>query len=203
MAPIVLIALIANLKTPKSQNLKKPTSKQMQSQKFAMSGYFAVLISIALITGASSFNATRNIVKQSTNIPYAYVGLMENKELVAGLSKYNYLLSYTAPANYVGVFANVHWISKAPNDIVLKDRLDIELRLLCFSSDVNCKPATPLIPNAELQKYGLIEYQSPFTTRTFNALSPRDRFRVNFEAFGLPPTVIPERFIGGNPYYNK
>ena len=203
VAPIVLIALIANLKTPKSQNLKKPTSKQMQSQKFAMSGYFAVLISIALITGASSFNATRNIVKQSTNIPYAYVGLMENKELVAGLSKYNYLLSYTAPANYVGVFANVHWISKAPNDIVLKDRLDIELRLLCFSSDVNCKPATPLIPNAELQKYGLIEYQSPFTTRIFNALSPRDRFRVNFEAFGLPPTVIPERFIGGNPYYNK
>ena len=201
VAPIVLIALIVSLKPPKSHGSKKPTPKQVRTYKFAMAGYFSVLISIALFAGASSFNATRNIMKGGTVIPYAYRFLMENKELAAGLSKYNYLLSYTATANYVGVFANVHWISKAPNDIVLKDRLDIELRLLCFSTDTSCKPATPLIPNAELQKYGLIEYQSPFTTRDFALLSPRDRFRVNFEAFGLPPTVIPERFIGGNPYY--
>lgn len=203
VAPLVLIALIASLKTPKPNSSKKPTPKQIRTHKFSMAGYFSVLITIALITGASSFNATKNIVKQGTAIPYAYGALMEDAELQEQLSTYNYLLSYTAPANYVGVFANVHWISKAPNDIVLTDRLDIPLRLLCFSNDTNCKPTTQPIINQKLQMYGLIEYPSPFTTREFAALSPRDRFRVNFEAFGLPPTVIPERFIGGNPYYNE
>jgi hypothetical protein len=40
------------------------------------------------------------------------------------------------------------------------------------------------------------------TTKEFAELTPRLRFDENFRVFGQDPQVIPERFIGGNPYYN-
>ncbi|MEI6021385.1 MAG: insulinase family protein [Bacteroidota bacterium] len=119
------------------------------------------------------------------------------------LSENNYLVTYIADANYLGIFADVHWISKAPNDMILKDRLDVPLRILCYSYDGNCKPATPRISDPVLEKYGLIQYESPYTTREFAALTPRERYAANFNATGQAPFEIPERFIGGNPYYNQ
>jgi hypothetical protein len=203
VAPIVIIAVIASIRTPKPLKATKATSKQVSSHKYATMGYQAVLICIALVTVVSSFNATKNQTKQSGVISYAYAPLMQDAAAQETLSKYNYLVDYVADANYLGVLSDVHWISKAPNDIILKDRLDVPLRVLCYSYDGNCKPPLPRISDPVLEKYGLIQYESPYTTRQFAALSPRDRYAANFKALGQPPFAVPERFIGGNPYYNK
>ena len=203
VAPIVVIAFIAILKEPKSSGSKKASGKQAQTKKNSALGYQVVLISLAIITAGSSLNATNNNAKQSGVISYAFAPLMQDKQAQATLSSNNYLVSYIADANYLGIFADVHWISKAPNDMILKDRLDIPLRILCYSYDANCKPSTPRISDPVLEKYGLIQYESPYTTREFAALSPRDRYAANFNAVGQAPFEIPERFIGGNPYYNQ
>jgi hypothetical protein len=88
------------------------------------------------------------------------------------------------------------------NDIKLDSRESKEMRLICYSVDTNCKPATKRISDPELEKFGFIQYESPISSLEFSKLSPRDRYRVNFEVFGIAPQEIPERFIGGNPYYN-
>jgi hypothetical protein len=203
VAPIVVIAFIAILQAPKQTGSKKSSNKQGKVGKNSSLGYQSVLISLAIITAASSFNATANNAKQSGVIPYSFAALMQDEQAQEILSKNNYLVTYIADANYLGIFADVHWISKAPNDMILKDRLDAPLRVLCYSYDGNCKPATPRISDPVLEKYGLIQYESPFTTREFAALTPRDRFTANFNATGQAPFEIPERFIGGNPYYNQ
>lgn len=162
-----------------------------------------VLIIFTLFSLVTATSATAELNKTGTVIPYEFKPLFENKKIQTELSKYNYLTTYIPGANYLGVFGDVHWISKAPNDQVLKDRVEIELRLICFSADANCKPSTQRISNPELEKFGLITFQSPITTKEFVALSIKDRYKVNFEVFGIPPQEIPERFLGGNPYYNK
>ncbi|MEI7541060.1 MAG: hypothetical protein WCJ89_06245 [Actinomycetes bacterium] len=202
VAPIVVIAFIAIIKSPKLLGLKKPTPQQLHSHKISKFTYQSVLFALVILTVASSFNATKNNAKQSGVISYSFAPLMQDQQAQATLSKYNYLVDYIADANYLGIFADVHWISKAPNDILLKDRLDIPLRVLCYSYDANCKPSTPRIPDPILEKYGLLQYESPFTTREFAAFTPRDRYAANFKALGQPPFTVPERFIGGNPYYN-
>jgi hypothetical protein len=203
VAPIVVIAFIAILQAPKQTGSKKSSNKQGKAGKNSSLGYQSVLISLAIVTAVSSFNATNNNAKQSGVISYSFAGLMQDEQAQKTLSENNYLVTYIADANYLGIFADVHWISKAPNDIILKDRLDVPLRVLCYSYDGNCKPATPRISDPVLEKYGLIQYESPYTTREFAALTPRDRFTANFNATGQAPFEIPERFIGGNPYYNQ
>jgi uncharacterized membrane protein len=203
VAPIVVIAFIAIINAPKQQAVKKGKEKQIKARQNGSLGYQSVLISLAIITAASSFNATANNAKQSGVISYSFAALMQDEQAQEILSKNNYLVTYIADANYLGIFADVHWISKAPNDMILKDRLDAPLRVLCYSYDGNCKPATPRISDPVLEKYGLIQYESPYTTREFAALTPRDRFTANFNATGQAPFEIPERFIGGNPYYNQ
>jgi hypothetical protein len=203
VAPIVVIAFIAIINAPKQQAVKKGKEKQVKASQNGSLGYQSVLISLAIITAASSFNATANNAKQSGVISYSFAALMQDEQAQEILSKNNYLVTYIADANYLGIFADVHWISKAPNDMILKDRLDAPLRVLCYSYDGNCKPATPRISDPVLEKYGLLQYESPYTTREFAALTPRDRFTANFNATGQAPFEIPERFIGGNPYYNQ
>jgi hypothetical protein len=84
----------------------------------------------------------------------------------------------------------------------LEDRLDIELRLICFSVDTTCLPSTERISSPKLESFGFMIFKAPMTTREFEALTPKARFDENFKAFGQEPQVIPDRFIGGNPYYN-
>ena len=163
----------------------------------------AILTLIALAVFATSASATNELSKTGTTVPNEFKPLFQDAKLQEELEKYNYLTTYIPGANFLGIFGNVHWISKAPNDQVLGDRINAELRLICFSADTNCKPTTPRISSPGLESFGLIVYQSPITTKQFAELSIRDRYKVNFTAFGLAPQEIPERFIGGNPYYNK
>ncbi len=152
---------------------------------------------------ATSASATSELSKTGTIIPYEFKPLFQNEKIQNELEKYNYLTTYIPGANFLGVFGNVHWISKAPNDQILGDRMNAELRLICFSADTNCKPTTPRISSPELEKYGLIVFESPITTKEFIALDVRQRYNTNFTVFGIEPQIIPERFIGGNPYYNE
>ena len=202
VAPIIIIVWIASLKTPKSVVGNKTSSSEAKAFKFASSGYISLLLIISLIAVTSSYVASRNIATQGTEIPYTFAKLSQDKTAQRELAKYNYLTPYILSANYLGVIGNVHWISKATNDIELKNRLDVPLRLICYSIDTNCKPTTPRIPNARLESFGLIQYQSPLSTRQFAALSPKDRYKENFLVFGMTPIAIADRFIGGNPYYN-
>lgn len=201
VTPIIVIAWIASFKTPKTLSGAKVSSTQMKSHKYATSGYLTVVSIAALIATLSSYVATKNIATQGTGIPYTFAKLIDDQTAQEELTKYNYLTNYIMSSNFLGVIGDIHWISKAPNDLELKDRLDLPLRLLCFSVDTSCKPTTPRIPNAKLESFGLLQYESPITSREFAALSPRDRYSANFKALGVAPIEIPERFIGGNPYY--
>ena len=60
VAPIVVIAFIAILQAPKQTGSKKSSNKQGKAGKNSSLGYQSVLISLAIITAASSFNATSN-----------------------------------------------------------------------------------------------------------------------------------------------
>jgi hypothetical protein len=201
VTPIIVIAWIASFKAPKALSGAKTSSAQMKSNKYATSGYITLVSIAALIATFSSYVATKNIATQGTAIPYTFAKLIDDKAAQEELKKYNYLTNYIMSSNYLGVIGDVHWVSKAPNDLELKDRLDLPLRLLCFSVDTSCKPTTPRIPDAKLESFGLLQYESPITSREFAALSPRDRYSANFKVFGVTPIDIPERFIGGNPYY--
>ena len=150
----------------------------------------------------SSYNSSENLTKQGTNIPGEFGKLLDDPEIQRELSDFNYLTPYITAANFFGVFGNTHWISKAPNDLILEDRLDVELRLICFSADTTCLPSTERISSPKLESFGFMIFKAPITTREFVALTPKARFDENFKVFGQEPQVIPDRFIGGNPYYN-
>jgi hypothetical protein len=201
VTPIIVIAWIVSFKTPKALSGARANSTQIKSRKYATYGYVTAVSIAALIATFSSYTATKNISVQGTAIPYTFARLIDDKDAQAELAKYNYLTNYIMSSNYLGVIGDVHWVSKAPNDLELKDRLDLPMRLLCFSVDTSCKPTTPRIPDAKLESFGLLQYESPINSREFAALSPRARYDTNFEVFGVTPIEIPERFIGGNPYY--
>jgi hypothetical protein len=101
----------------------------------------------------------------------------------------------------MGILGAKYWISKAPNDFILDERINNELRLLCFALDEGCKPLTERIINIDLDKYGIYQYASPISTAEFKSLTIDERFDINFKAFGLPIEEVPEKFKGGNPYF--
>ena len=72
------------------------------------------------------------------------------------------------------------------------------MRIICFASDVACKPNSLEIASA-LNKYGLRVFQSPITTAQFVDLPIIDRYNAATDAVGQERLQIPERFIGGNP----
>ena len=97
------------------------------------------------------------------------------------------------------MLGDVHWVGKAPNDQLLGDRLDLEMRIICLVQDKVCNPPGGEIQGSALNKYGYRVFNSVVTTSQFAALSARERYQASFEAVGQPAFVVPERFIGGNP----
>jgi hypothetical protein len=204
VTPLIIILWVTsfklpNQKSPRNSNMKMLTSRDRHVSKI---GFALSLLIVTGIPMVSSFSATKSLSTQGTTIPYDFAELIENKSVQKRIKDYNYLTPYILSANFLGVIGNVHWVSKAPNDIKLDSRESKEMRLICYSVDTNCKPATKRISDPELEKFGFIQYESPISSLEFSKLSPRDRYRVNFEVFGLTPQEIPERFIGGNPYFN-
>ena len=159
-----------------------------------------MLSTICLISGIH-FQETyfRNI--QTTIIPNALGNIISDREIQKEFEKFNYLIPYKPEYNYMGLLGASYWISKAPNDFILDDRINKELRLICFALDAGCKPLTNRIENKKLDFYGIYQYASPISTSQFNSLTIDQRFDLNFEVFGLPIEEVPEKFKGGNPYF--
>jgi len=166
-------------------------------------------ISIALITIISSVVLINSIYVEnkfsSSNdtiikVPNTYRNLLNDKKLYNYLDSNNYIMPYKPAYSFAGLFGVNYWISKAPNDMNLNSRINNPLRLLCFKGDNVCNPKTEPIQNPELEKYGIIEFQSQLTTIEYSKLSIIERYNYATDSFGQPRINIPEKYLGGNPY---
>ena len=185
MAPFVIISLILVL-------LKSSATKISKS----------ILYTLLIITVVSSISSENTFSKnpEVTIVPYEYSDVLKNNEIKQYLLSNNYLMPYKPSYSFAGLFGAEYWISKAPNDMNLNSRLSNELRLFCFQGDPNCKPPTEPIANSLLQKYGMLEFKSKLTTEEFHKLSVAEKFNYNFDSFGMDRQVVPQKFMGGNPY---
>ena len=149
---------------------------------------------------ASTIAANEGLIKQQEySYPATSSVILNDEQAQAELRNYNYLTTYRALSNVLGFVGDTYWVSKAPNDMLLKTRMGNEMRLICFTADVACVPKTPEITGNVLNKYGFRVYQSPITTAAFAALKPLDRFYAAMDAVGQPRFDVPNRFVGGNP----
>lgn len=192
VSPILLILFFRVLETSKLSRTKDLTS--------GTTLIIPVLLTATALISVSS--AQLVLYKNATTLPYEFKTLLEDDALQEELESHNYLVPYVLSSNLFGVMGNVHWISKAPNDIIPGDRINSGLRLICLIQDPSCKPTTPEI-QTNLNRYSIKVFQAPITTKQFFALPLIERFNVNFTAFGQPIQEIPERFIGGNPYFSR
>jgi hypothetical protein len=159
-----------------------------------------LLVSVALF---SSNNAVANAMNQGTTISSNFKELFSDSEAQREFSEYNYLASYVETSTNLGVLGDIHWISKPTNSIDLRSRRNNELRLICFESDLYCKPTAKLIKDSKLIQYGFKVFESPVTVEAFEKMTTIERYNINFIAFGLEPIKIPKRLLGGNPYFNE
>jgi hypothetical protein len=191
VAPLIIMTWVLTQETRvKLKNLGKTKTS------------IAIIGLLAVVSASSGISATANLDESSTKIPYGYANFLANSNLQEEIASNNYLIPYTASSNFFGVLGNIHWISKAPNDIVLGDRVNRPLYLMCFSTDPGCKPITSRVPNRLLEENGIFVYVSPITSAEFMKLPILERYKYNFTVFGQPVQEIPERFLGGNPYFN-
>jgi len=183
--------------------LESDYNSRMKYRRFEISKvipvFLAVITAFSLVGAVSVSN---KLSTQGSTISSEMKELIENKELQKRLASYNFLTPYVLSANYLGVLAEIHWISKPPNDMNLANRMDRELRLICYLGDPNCEPSTEKIPDPDVERFGLIQYASPITSEQFAGLSTPERYEFNFNVFGMKPITIPEKFMGGNPYLN-
>ena len=152
---------------------------------------------IAILTANSANSALYR--KAEYSMSSDQLGIYSDIAAQAQLSSYNYLTTYRAISNILGVLGDVHWISKAPNDQRLDTRLDRELRVLCFVADSACQGPAGEMKVPELNKFGLKVFRSSISTVEFAKLSPLNRYYASMDAVGQERIQIPERFIGGNP----
>jgi hypothetical protein len=78
-----------------------------------------------------------------------------------------------------------------------------ELALLCFIGENICNPKTAKISNQyspALAKYGIVEYESTLSTLEYSKLTIKERFDYAFDVMGTGKAIIPDKYMGGNPY---
>jgi hypothetical protein len=162
-----------------------------------------LIMGFAALGLMSGFNVTKNIDEQGTSLSQSQLSIHHDLAAQQELTSYNYLASYVESSSNLGLLGDIHWISKPTNSINLENRLTRGLRLICFKTDLYCNPETKEIVNSGLIKYGLRVFESGISTKEFASLGVLDRYKVNFELFGLEPIKIPKYLQGGNPYLNN
>ena len=180
----------------------KSGSKGNRHKLSTLKGWYGMTtpISFVLLAAVSANSSNAALYRKAEfSMPARQLEIYNDLQAQAELENYNYLTTYRAISNLLGVIGNVHWISKAPNDQRLETRLDKELRILCFAADTACAGPGGEITVPSLNKYGLRVFRSTISTAEFAALAPRDRFYSAMDAVGQPRFEVPERFIGGNP----
>lgn len=159
-----------------------------------------IISSVVLINSIYIENKFSSSNDTIIKVPNSFKNLFNDKKLYNYLDSNNYIMPYKPAYSFAGIFGVNFWISKAPNDMNLDSRINNPLRLLCFKGDNVCTPKSEPIQNPELEKYGILEFQSPLTTLEFSKLSIIDRYNYATDSFSQPRINIPEKFIGGNPY---
>jgi hypothetical protein len=163
---------------------------------------------VATITVSSAIyveNEFSSNLDFATILPTEFSDLLNDKVLSQYLEQRNYILPYKPAYNFAALLGAKYWISKAPNDFDLNidSRMDNELVLLCFIGENICSPKTPKIENeytAKLAKYGIVEYASTLSSLEFSKLTIQQRYDYAFEVMGTPKGIIPDKYMGGNPY---
>jgi hypothetical protein len=165
-------------------------------------GLVATITASSAIYVENKFSSGRDY---ATILPTEFSNLLNDKDLTEYLEERNYILPYKPAYNFAGLLGAKYWISKAPNDFDLNidSRINKELVLLCFIGENICNPKTPKIENeytAKLTKYGIVEYASTLSTLEFSKLTIQQRYDYAFEVMGTPKGIIPDKYMGGNPY---
>ncbi len=170
LAPIIILTLyslyLSDNTFIKSKNKRNPRKSNQ------------ILVSILALFSILTLVISSNwLYSDGNNISVrpVYADLISDKKLVKELENYNFLIPYHQGYELFGIFGNVHWVSKATNDQKLNSRIDFPLRLMCFTSDTTCKPTTKRISNLDLERYGIIQFESPITIADFSNLSTVDR----------------------------
>ena len=154
---------------------------------------------MTLVAILSSQSTVTGLTTQGVYFPKDFGKISVDIEAQKALTEFNYFLFYTPSSNVLGAFADVIWISKAPNDLSLKSRSNKEIRVLCYSFNKECTPPGELIPMPSLEKFGLLSYKTTITIDQYMALDIKERYAEAFKQLGQDPVVIPERYLGGNP----
>ena len=191
LAPFILIGFFALLS--KLEIANRSSRKTLNGTK--------ILVAFSTIIVLSGSVASYSINKSSFLIVNAYKDLVSNSSMQSYLSSFNYLMPYKPEYNFLTVFGAEYWISKAPNDMILDSRMGNQLRLICYTTDQDCKPKTAPIQNKKLQNFGIQEYESPISMEDFKEASILDRYNIGTDVFGMQRLVIPTKFLGGNPYF--
>jgi len=165
-------------------------------------GVIATITISSAIYVENEFSSGRDY---ATILPTEFSDLLNDKNLSGYFEQRNYILPYKPAYNFAGLLGAKYWISKAPNDFDLNidSRMDKELVLLCFIGENICNPKTAKIENeytSNLAKYGIVEYESTLSTLEFSELTIQQRYDYAFEVMGTPKGVIPDKYMGGNPY---
>lgn len=165
-------------------------------------GLVATITASSAIYVENKFSSGRDY---ATILPTEFSNLLNDKDLTEYLEERNYILPYKPAYNFAGLLGAKYWISKAPNDFDLNidSRINKELVLLCFIGENICNPKTPKIENeytSKLAKYGIVEYASTLSSLEFSKLTIQQRYDYAFEVMGTPKGIIPDKYMGGNPY---
>jgi hypothetical protein len=169
-----------------------------KSVQFFMNQYLSILLVVSIF--ASTFNFLANIHKSEVAmLSHRITEVIEDKDALEELEKYNYLTVYRPIANMIGVISDFHWIARAPNGLDLTGRLDNEVRIICLQGDSECRTKMSKVNSSELSKYGFDIYEATISTAEFNELNPQQRYDKVYELIGQTPLDLPRSFIGGNP----
>lgn len=169
---------------------KSESKRKTELIRLTLIGFtLSTLLSASLTNSYISRNSSYSLASSQLDIRFDTPAQEE-------LEDYNYLTTFTPHSNLLGVFGQVHWISRPPNGMKLDQRIDRQMRVICLSVDNACRPKGQEILQSSLNKYGYRVFSTTITTLDFSKLEPKDRYKFTFEEVGQSPFDIPEEFIG-------
>lgn len=203
LSPILLTSIFILISNQNSTR-QNPIFQNDENFRFENKGgprrnypFTAGILTISILI--SNQYTVSGFTPQSVFFPRNFGAINVDQPAQEVLKKHNYLLFYTPSSNMLGAFGDVVWVSKAPNDLNLDERLNSDIRVLCFSFNQLCTPPGKRISEPTLEKYGLLSYETSISTAEFAKLKILERYNESFFQVGQKPFQVPERFIGGNP----
>lgn len=164
----------------------------------------AYALGLIVAVSSSTFIGQASQTRQFTavGIPVNLSSVLTDEHAQVTLRESNFLLPYTVASSMIGIFGDVSWVSKAPNEVAMDGRQDRDLRVLCFIGEEACAPSGKPVSSG-LDRYALQIFESGLTTRQFERLDVASRYSAAFMAIGQEPVSVPEDFLGGHPVLRR